>query len=1046
MTNTTLTRNTLAYTSDIYWTRNGTTLYPTTSGDSVLPNGTAYLGSDTSRWADLFLSSSTLHLGSSTTDEGIISYDTTNNIFKFDTDSTTNGDISFFTDDLYLDKSTGRVGVGTSTPSYGLEVNSGVKNYVAMFQYTGDLAKVNIRDEDTVGFLSAQNGKISLGYEDEEDFLDVSLQGRGAHGVTFSTDGSKVYVVNYQYPVSKIFQYNLSVNWEINTAVYSNKSYTVSPRSVQSSSVAFNSDGTKMYVSDFATDTIYQYGLTGWDISTSSYESKSFSVASQELDIQGIEFSLDGSQMYIVGVSNDTVYQYVLATEWDISTASYTGKSLNVSSEENQPQSVSFTVDGINMYISGYAGKDITQYTLSSPWDVSTGSYTGKSLPIHRIVAYVRGADISPDGSKLYIAENFSSAIYQSNLSTPGDLSTATTYEVKSFNTSAQAANVKELTFNSIGDKMYTIGGYQPTVYQYGLSTNWDKSTAFYSGKNYPVYSICSNPRGLNINSDGDKMYIVDNTTLAVYQFSLSISGDISSASYTGNSFSVSGQMSQLTGLGLNSDGTKLYVSASDFKIFEYTLSIPWDISSASYLGSFLTLSTGVHYYTNGMEFSNDGTKVYIPSPADIAIYTLSTPWDITSGTYSSVKTVAGQTQQPRGLSFNDIGNKLFLLDEKSNVISYTLDTPWDVTTAVYDNISYKQIVIDSSGYLGIGTSTPTQALDVLGSGRFSAVGSGTYASALNITSDGTLTTSTSDARLKTNIENIDSALEKVLQLRGVYFNWKEDENGQRMTGMIAQEVMEVMPELVFMNKVDGYYGINYGEATGLLIEAIKEQQKQIEALSLIYDSENLDEFILQMNASKVLKLTLNEEGNIELLGGEVLLAGDGTLSIRKLRVVQDYSIGSGKILAGQTKVVINTQAVTEQSKFFINPTSDSNNQVLYVTDIKVGESFTVNIKQALEQDITFDWFIVDSWLSNVKGIQESETPTEEEVVEETPIIEEEEAPIQEGQPEEETTIPTEEPLEETPIQEEQPEEETPAIPEEEEPTSQTETPPESPG
>jgi len=363
-------------------------------------------------------------------------------------------------------------------------------------------------------------------------------------------------------------------------------------------------------------------------------------------------------------------------------------------------------------------------------------------------------------------------------------------------------------------------------------------------------------------------------------------------------------------------------------------------------------------------------------------------------------------------------------------VYQYTLSTAWDVSTADYLDTWTEGLVITNQGYVGIGTSTPTQALDVLGSGRFSAVGSGTYASALNITSDGTLTTSTSDARLKTNIENIDSALEKVLQLRGVYFNWKEDENGQRMTGMIAQEVMEVMPELVFMNKVDGYYGINYGEATGLLIEAIKEQQKQIEALSLIYDSQNLDEFKLQMNTSKVLKLTLNAEGNIELLGGEVLLAGDGTLSIKKLRVTEDYSIGSSKILAGQNTVVINTEAVTEKSKFFINPTSDSNNQVLYVSDIKVGESFTVNIKEPLEKDITFDWFIVDSWLSNVKGIQESEElPVEPEV---TPIPEE--IPT-----EEETTTPVDEVIEETPTVE-TPIEEIPITPDpqDEIPTSQT--------
>ena len=208
-------------------------------------------------------------------------------------------------------------------------------------------------------------------------------------------------------------------------------------------------------------------------------------------------------------------------------------------------------------------------------------------------------------------------------------------------------------------------------------------------------------------------------------------------------------------------------------------------------------------------------------------------------------------------------------------------------------------------------------------------------------------------------------------------------------------------------------------------MQLVKKKKK------LVKKKKNLDEFKLQMNTSKVLKLTLNDEGNIELLGGEVLLAGDGTLSIRKLRVVQDYSIGSGKILAGQTKVVINTQAVTEKSKFFINPTSDSNNQVLYVSDIKVGESFTVNIKEPLEKDITFDWFIVDSWLSNVKGIQKSEElPVEPEVT--TPIPEE--IPT-----EEETTTPVDEVIEETPTVE-TPIEEIPITPDpqDEIPTSQT--------
>lgn len=117
-------------------------------------------------------------------------------------------------------------------------------------------------------------------------------------------------------------------------------------------------------------------------------------------------------------------------------------------------------------------------------------------------------------------------------------------------------------------------------------------------------------------------------------------------------------------------------------------------------------------------------------------------------------------------------------------------------------------------------------------SGRFTNISNSGYANPLNLTADGTLTTSTSDQRLKKNIETIPHALEKVLTLRGVTFNWKDSTMPKKMMGMIAQEVMSVVPELVFQNKNDGYYGINYGETSGLLIEAIKEQHKSIQELS----------------------------------------------------------------------------------------------------------------------------------------------------------------------------------------------------------------------
>jgi len=130
-----------------------------------------------------------------------------------------------------------------------------------------------------------------------------------------------------------------------------------------------------------------------------------------------------------------------------------------------------------------------------------------------------------------------------------------------------------------------------------------------------------------------------------------------------------------------------------------------------------------------------------------------------------------------------------------------------------------------------INATNPTQTLDVNGTARIRTVGSDTYFAPLNITNNGTLTTSTSDVRLKTDIATLDNALNKVLKLRGVSFKWKDNPAMGSRIGFIAQEMEPVLPELVFTNEADGYKGVNYAEMTAVLVEAIKEQQEIIEGL-----------------------------------------------------------------------------------------------------------------------------------------------------------------------------------------------------------------------
>ena len=93
-----------------------------------------------------------------------------------------------------------------------------------------------------------------------------------------------------------------------------------------------------------------------------------------------------------------------------------------------------------------------------------------------------------------------------------------------------------------------------------------------------------------------------------------------------------------------------------------------------------------------------------------------------------------------------------------------------------------------------------------------------------------------SDKRLKENIKDINYGLEDVLQLRGVEFDWKEKRNGKHDIGFIAQEVQEIIPEVIneipdLQDETNKYLGVDYSKIVPLLVESIKEQQKQINSL-----------------------------------------------------------------------------------------------------------------------------------------------------------------------------------------------------------------------
>jgi len=157
----------------------------------------------------------------------------------------------------------------------------------------------------------------------------------------------------------------------------------------------------------------------------------------------------------------------------------------------------------------------------------------------------------------------------------------------------------------------------------------------------------------------------------------------------------------------------------------------------------------------------------------------------------------------------------------------------------IYDNSGgAARMLINSIGDVGIGTTIPSEKLDVDGNARFRSIGSGASAGALHYTSTGVLTTNTSDVRLKTNLQPLENTLQKLLDINTYTFNWI-NETDRVDLGMVAQEVEEIFPRLVFTNPVDGYKGIHYDKFSSILTKAIQEQQAIIESIQTELDAKS---------------------------------------------------------------------------------------------------------------------------------------------------------------------------------------------------------------
>ncbi len=256
------------------------------------------------------------------------------------------------------------------------------------------------------------------------DSFDASVP--SATSLAFNTDGTKMFVMGLDDDVNEY----ACTAFDVSTCVYSGdvERFDVSGQENTPFSLAFNTDGTKMFVMGTSGDDVNEYACTAFDVSTCVYSGdvERFDVSGEDSAPRSLAFSADGTKMFVLSPFGDDVNEYA-CTAFDVSTCVYSGdvERFDVSVEDSAPQSLAFNTDGTKMFVMGFAGLDVNEYACTA-FDVSTCVYSG-------------------DGER--------------------------------FDFSAQETNPRSLAFSADGTKMFVLGFDSGEVNEYSLPIAFDVSS-----------------------------------------------------------------------------------------------------------------------------------------------------------------------------------------------------------------------------------------------------------------------------------------------------------------------------------------------------------------------------------------------------------------------------------------------------------------------------------------------------------------------------------------------------------------------------------------
>ncbi len=338
-------------------------------------------------------------------------------------------------------------------------------------------------------------------------------------GVTFSPDGTIMVIVGNT--TKTLYSYILPVPFDITSIVDTPTSLFIPGVPTTVEQCVFSTIGDFIFVTNQSS--VVSLPLpTPFDITSNV----SFTEFTQG-DVVGIAFKPEGDKMYLTQDTANEIREYDLPTLWNITTAVFTGDSLDTGSI--LPESITAKATGLEFFLMSISPDKFTKFHLEDEWHIETGSLFKNNEDISMVSG--RAIQWAIDGSKFYILQAAGTDTID-EFSVPFPHNTTGAVLTGTFVLPAANGNNPTMMYlHPDGTRIFVMGTTVKRISQYNMSTAFDISTMSYSGIQTGLLSL-SNPHGMTFGMRGKKCYVVDNTD-DVMEYDLGTAYDLTTFNVT---------------------------------------------------------------------------------------------------------------------------------------------------------------------------------------------------------------------------------------------------------------------------------------------------------------------------------------------------------------------------------------------------------------------------------------------------------------------------------------------------------------------------------